>query len=207
MATPDPLLIDFDAFRAEQQARPLIIRVGGQDYALPSSPPASVALDGIRLAAQRRDDRARRTRWPASPRACSARRCSTSSSGVHRLTVAELQALITPGHGRLRRRGQPTPKPGEPADAAPDPFDLIGELGARGGGLHARVRDRPRDRPAAPHAAPVHGPRPRPRARQRGRQPPGGAPRPGRRGRRGWRGRRPSPRPCSRASSAVRRAG
>ena len=49
MATPDPLLIDFDAFRAEQQSRPLIIRIGGQDYALPSSPPAAVALDGIRL--------------------------------------------------------------------------------------------------------------------------------------------------------------
>ena len=44
---------------------------------------------------------------------------------VHRLTVAELQALITQGHGRLRRRGQPTPKPDDPADPAPDPFDLI----------------------------------------------------------------------------------
>ena len=44
---------------------------------------------------------------------------------VHRLTVAELQALITQRHGHLRRRGQPTPKPGEPADAAPDPFDLM----------------------------------------------------------------------------------
>ena len=93
MATPDPLLIDFDAFRAEQQARPLIIRVGGQDYALPSSPPASVALDGIRLS------RSGATTIPADEVA----RLADDLFGtavldellrLHRLTVAELQALI-----------------------------------------------------------------------------------------------------------------
>lgn len=93
MTTPDPLLIDFDAFRAEQQARPLIIRVGGQDYALPSSPPAAVALDGIRLS------RSGATTIPADEIA----RLAEGLFGVdvldelvrvHRLTVAELQALI-----------------------------------------------------------------------------------------------------------------
>lgn len=94
MATTDPLLIDFDAFRAEQQARPLIIRIGGQDYALPSSPPASVALDGIRLS------RSGATTVPADEVATLAEGLFGKAVlgelvGVHRLTVTELQALIT----------------------------------------------------------------------------------------------------------------
>jgi hypothetical protein len=94
MATPDPLLIDFDAFRAEQQSRPLIIRVGGTDYALPSSPPAVVALDGIRLA------RSGATTVPADEVARLAEGLFGASVldellRVHRLTVAELQALIS----------------------------------------------------------------------------------------------------------------
>lgn len=93
MATPDPLLIDFDAFRAEQQGRPLIIRIGGQDYALPSSPPAAVALDGIRLT------RSGATTVPPEEVA----RLAEGLFGktvldelvhAHRLTVTELQALI-----------------------------------------------------------------------------------------------------------------
>jgi hypothetical protein len=93
MANPDPLLIDFDAFRAEQQARPLIIRVGGTDYALPSSPPAAVALDGIRLS------RSGATTIPADDVARLAEGLFGPSVlddllRVHRLTVAELQALI-----------------------------------------------------------------------------------------------------------------
>jgi hypothetical protein len=94
MTTTDPLLIDFDAFRAEQQERPLIIRIGGQDYALPSSPPASVALDGIRLA------RSGAASVPADEVAGLAEGLFGKSVldellRVHRLTVAELQALIT----------------------------------------------------------------------------------------------------------------
>ena len=93
MATTDPLLIDFDAFRAEQQARPLIIRVGGQEYALPSSPPASVALDGIRLA------RSGATSVAADEVANLAeglfgKAVLDELVRVHRLTVVELQALI-----------------------------------------------------------------------------------------------------------------
>jgi len=94
MAMTDPLLIDFDAFRAEQQARPLIIRVGGQDYALPSSPPASVALDGIRLA------RSGATSVAADEVANLAeglfgKAVLDDLVRVHRLTVVELQALIS----------------------------------------------------------------------------------------------------------------
>lgn len=94
MAMPDPLLIDFDAFRAEQQGRPLIIRIGGQDYALPSSPPASVALDGIRLT------RSGVTTVPPDEVARLAeglfgKTVLDELVGVHRLTVVELQALIT----------------------------------------------------------------------------------------------------------------
>jgi hypothetical protein len=120
MTTPDPLLIDFDAFRAEQQARPLIIRVGGTDYALPSSPPAAVALDGIRLS------RSGATTVPAEDVA----RLAEGLFGttvldellrVHRLTVVELQALIgqvmdayaaeasPPPNRAIRRRQRRTP--------------------------------------------------------------------------------------------------
>lgn len=41
-------VIDFDAFRAEQKAEPLVLRVGGNEYTLPSSLPATLALDIIR---------------------------------------------------------------------------------------------------------------------------------------------------------------
>ena len=41
-------VIDFDAFRAEQEAEPVVLRVNGHEYALPSSIPASLALDIIR---------------------------------------------------------------------------------------------------------------------------------------------------------------
>ena len=94
MATPDPLLIDFDAYRAEQQARPLLIRIGGTEYALPSSPPASVALDGIRLS------RSGATTVPPDEVAGLAeglfgKAVLDELIHTHRLTVDELQALIT----------------------------------------------------------------------------------------------------------------
>jgi hypothetical protein len=94
MATPDPLLIDFDAFRAEQQNRPLLIRIGGTEYALPSSPPASVALDGIRLS------RSGATTVPPDEVAGLAeglfgKAVLDELIHIHRLTVDELQALIS----------------------------------------------------------------------------------------------------------------
>jgi hypothetical protein len=41
-------VIDFDAFRAEQEAEPVELRVNGRTYELPASIPASLALDIIR---------------------------------------------------------------------------------------------------------------------------------------------------------------
>lgn len=40
---------DFDAFRREQEQEPLKLRIGGREYDLPPSPPAIVALEGLRL--------------------------------------------------------------------------------------------------------------------------------------------------------------
>jgi hypothetical protein len=45
-------VIDFDAFRSEQTAEPLELRIGGRVYNLPSSLPASLALDVIRMNAE-----------------------------------------------------------------------------------------------------------------------------------------------------------
>lgn len=42
-------VIDFDAFRAERKREPVVLRIGGVDYILASSMPASVAVDVIRL--------------------------------------------------------------------------------------------------------------------------------------------------------------
>ncbi len=124
MATPEPLLIDFDAYRAEQQQRPLIIRIGGTGVRPPLEPAGVGRARRDPAHAQRRDDRAARRgghlgRGPV--RQAGARRARGRPPAHGRGTPG----ADHPGHGPLRRRGQPTPKPGEPADAAPDPFDLI----------------------------------------------------------------------------------
>ena len=41
-------VIDFDAFRAEQKADPIVLKLGGNSYTLPASLPATMALDIIR---------------------------------------------------------------------------------------------------------------------------------------------------------------
>lgn len=43
-------VIDFDAFRREQEGDPLLLRIGDREYELPASPPAIVALRALRLA-------------------------------------------------------------------------------------------------------------------------------------------------------------
>lgn len=47
--------IDFDAFRAERSAEPIVLRLGGEDYELPPALPASIALDLIRLRKEKGD--------------------------------------------------------------------------------------------------------------------------------------------------------
>ena len=48
--------VDFDAFRAEQKHEPVILHIGGEDYELPPSMPASVAVDLIHLKKRFNDD-------------------------------------------------------------------------------------------------------------------------------------------------------
>lgn len=42
-------VIDFDRFRAEQKDEPVLFLIGGEEYALPSSLPASMAVDMLRM--------------------------------------------------------------------------------------------------------------------------------------------------------------
>lgn len=42
-------LLDFDAFRAEQLAETIPVKVGGVVYLVPASPPASAVLDSVRM--------------------------------------------------------------------------------------------------------------------------------------------------------------
>ena len=49
-------VIDFDAFRAEQKAEPMLLKIGGKTYKLPPSMPAALALDIVRLKALEGDD-------------------------------------------------------------------------------------------------------------------------------------------------------
>ncbi len=49
-------VIDFDAFRAEQIAEPLELHIGQNVYNLPTSLPAALALDIVRMNAKEEDD-------------------------------------------------------------------------------------------------------------------------------------------------------
>jgi hypothetical protein len=42
-------VIDFDAYRAEQAEEPVLLKVGGKEYTLPTSLPASIALEIVRM--------------------------------------------------------------------------------------------------------------------------------------------------------------
>lgn len=49
-------VIDFDKFRAESKDEPVDFIIGGKTYALPSSLPASMAVDVLRMKAEMDDD-------------------------------------------------------------------------------------------------------------------------------------------------------
>lgn len=53
---PESKLIDFDAYRAEQDEVPVKFRIGGVIYDLPPAIPASVAVDIIRMKQEMEDD-------------------------------------------------------------------------------------------------------------------------------------------------------
>lgn len=48
--------VDFDAFRAERKDEPVLFKIGGKTYELPSSLPAAIAVDVIRLRAVEGDE-------------------------------------------------------------------------------------------------------------------------------------------------------
>ena len=48
--------IDFDLYRAEKDDEPVDFIIGGKHYALPSSLPASIAVDAIRMQAMQEDE-------------------------------------------------------------------------------------------------------------------------------------------------------
>ncbi len=57
MATKAPVrVVDFDAFRAEQEKNPVFFKIGGEKYQLPDTLPASVAIGLIRLRANVGDE-------------------------------------------------------------------------------------------------------------------------------------------------------
>lgn len=53
---PNARVIDFDLFRSERKEEPVIFKIGGVEYALPASLPASVAVDTIRMKSNLDDD-------------------------------------------------------------------------------------------------------------------------------------------------------
>lgn len=55
-ATPNPRVVDFDSFRRERTDDPVILRIDGEDYTLPSQLPAIVALDVLRLQREEGND-------------------------------------------------------------------------------------------------------------------------------------------------------
>jgi len=54
--TDNGRVIDFDAFRREQNRQPVELKVEGETYLLPPQLPATVALDVIRARAEHEDD-------------------------------------------------------------------------------------------------------------------------------------------------------
>jgi hypothetical protein len=89
-------LIDFDAFRAEQSEEPLIVRIGGQEYRLPASPPALVALDVMR---RMETSEAKKIRFlphevPALAESIFGPEMLAELTGRHRLTSSELTVLL-----------------------------------------------------------------------------------------------------------------
>lgn len=102
--------IDFDAFRAEQRAEPLVVKVGGQDYNLPASPPADVAFDLIRRIS---DDK---TTISIPPKELPALAESLFGKDMydelvhrHRLTVEEIGWLISEVMSKYQTDAAPPP--------------------------------------------------------------------------------------------------
>jgi hypothetical protein len=113
-------LIDFDAFRAEQEEATIPVKVGGVIYRVPASPPASAVLDAIRL--QKADST---TIEPEDVFKLAAGILGVASEAIIRdggLSIADLMTLLNqvanrqsaaamPPPNRETRRAQKRPNP------------------------------------------------------------------------------------------------
>lgn len=87
--------VDFDAFRAEQHEEPVVFKIGGEVYFLPSSLPAAIAVDVIRLRAETGD----RGEVPLETLntfgvACFGEELWRTVLDKHRVTIAEIPTLL-----------------------------------------------------------------------------------------------------------------
>ena len=87
-------LIDFDAFRSEQQKEPVRLRIGGQVYDLPPDLPASVALDAIRLRSEGDDAEVSGTQVEKIAREIFGEEILAELLRKHRVSFTELGELI-----------------------------------------------------------------------------------------------------------------
>jgi hypothetical protein len=95
MATPSVRVVDFDAFRAEQEKNPVFFKIGGEKYQLPDTLPASVAIGLIRWRADVGED----GEIPVEAidtfgRAIFTEALWTTILDKHRLTVDEIPVLL-----------------------------------------------------------------------------------------------------------------
>lgn len=102
--------IDFDAYRAERRAEPVVIKIGGEEYNLASEMPAEVALEVVALRQQYGD----KAVVPAErigelARALFGAELLDTLMDKHRLTTPELAALVIQVFGQYQADMAPNP--------------------------------------------------------------------------------------------------
>lgn len=88
-------VIDFDAYRAEQTEEPVILRIGGEEYNLPTSLPAAVALEIVRMNAAGPEAEVDESYLERMGRAILGGEQFLTIIERHNITLAELPKLIT----------------------------------------------------------------------------------------------------------------
>lgn len=102
--------IDFDAYRAERRAEPVVVRIGGEEYHLPADMPAEVALEVVALRKEHGDN----AQIPADKigplaRATFGEAMFNDLIGKHRLSTPELATLIVQVFGQYSEAMVPNP--------------------------------------------------------------------------------------------------
>lgn len=92
----DNKMVDFDAFRAEQDEQPVLFKIGGKTYDLPPALPASVAVDVIRMKQELGDDgNADFDKLEAFCQNIFGKELWSAIMQEHRITMTELPQLLT----------------------------------------------------------------------------------------------------------------